>query len=358
MSLVPMPTPPIGRPSSLDVFERNQELAEYIANTDFVPRSLRGNPPAILAAVLYGHEIGLDPMTSLSLVAVIDGRPSVAAEGLRGLILAAGHELWVEESTTTRATVAGRRRDGRTTSKVTWTIDDAKRARIAGKSNWQAYPRQMLKARATAELARDLFADVIRGLSATEELDAIVDVETGEVVDADPAQAKTTTTRRRRSRAASAPVTPVEPEPDPEPAEGQDAADTPAEVIDQLEREKAEESGPEPTPEPEPDTPSPGPGEPAPADPITEAQMRKMFALFGEKGVTDRDERHAYTESVIGRSIGSSRDLTSLEASRMIEALDALEARPTLPPDEQAFVDEAKERFDATEVPNEEGGTT
>jgi hypothetical protein len=327
MSLVPMPTPPTGRPSTLDVFEGNQELAEYIANTDFVPKSLRGNPPAILAAVLYGHEVGLDPMTSLSLISVIDGKPTLAAEAMRGLILAAGHELWVEESTTTRATVAGRRREGRTTSKVTWTIDDAKRARIGGKPNWQAYPRQMLVARATAELARNLFADVIRGLPATEELEGETVVVEAEV---EP-DAKPKTTRRRRARATPA----ATPEPEPEPA-----AAEPAE------------------PEPEPAEPEPTPaGEPAKPDPITEAQMRKMFALFAEKGITDRQERHDYTESVIGRKIESSRDLSALEASRLIEELAGLTppAERELPPGEQAFIDEAKELFDAAET-SQEGG--
>src|SRR5262245_10502094 len=34
-------------------------LAEAVANTDFVSRSMRGNPPMVLAAILYGDEVGL-----------------------------------------------------------------------------------------------------------------------------------------------------------------------------------------------------------------------------------------------------------------------------------------------------------
>src|SRR5262245_26437018 len=135
MQLVPLQQP--NRPGWVEVMERGTELAEVIANTDFVPKQLRGNQPAILAAILYGNEVGLDPMTSLQLVAVIDGRPTLAAEGMRALILAAGHELWVEESTTSRAVVAGRRRDGKNTSRVTWTLDDVKRAGIGGRPNYQ-----------------------------------------------------------------------------------------------------------------------------------------------------------------------------------------------------------------------------
>ena len=149
MTVLPYSVPPPSRPSWIDVMDRGVELAEIIANTDFVPKGLRGNQPAILAAILYGHEVGLEPMQSLAKISVIEGRPSLWAEAQRALILAAGHEMWVEESTVTRATVAGRRRDSKQTQRVTWTLDDAKRARIAGKQNWQTYPRQMLVARAS-----------------------------------------------------------------------------------------------------------------------------------------------------------------------------------------------------------------
>ena len=124
------------------------ELAKAVAGTDFVPKAMRNNPAQITAAVLYGDEVGLGPMQSLARISVIDGRPSLAAEAQRALILAAGHELWIEESTITRCTVAGRRRDSDQTSRVTWTSDDAKRAKLDGKPNWRSYPRQMLLARA------------------------------------------------------------------------------------------------------------------------------------------------------------------------------------------------------------------
>ena len=115
MTVLPYSVPPPSRPSWIDVMDRGVELAEIIANTDFVPKGLRGNQPAILAAILYGHEVGLEPMQSLAKISVIEGRPSLWAEAQRALILAAGHEMWVEESTVTRATVAGRRRDSKQT---------------------------------------------------------------------------------------------------------------------------------------------------------------------------------------------------------------------------------------------------
>jgi hypothetical protein len=311
------------------------EIANRIGGTDFVPKALRNNPAAITAALLYGAEVGLGRMQSLAMIAVIDGTPTMRAQAQRGLILAAGHDLWVEESTLTRCTIAGRRRGSEMTSRVTWTLDDAKRAKIAGKPAWQAYPRAMLLARASGELARAIFADVIGGLRTTEEVEDIdadyLDPDDPETprraaAQADADAAKPTTRRRRRvgttagSSSSSSPV--VEPEPEPIPT-------------------------PEPDPEPEPDQPTEPVGEqaapetplggdrtpvePAAPNPPNNAQLGMMFALFGRKGPTEREERLAYCERVLGRKIGSSKELSALDVTRIIDALNAEPDAPDAP---------------------------
>jgi hypothetical protein len=54
---------------------------------------------------------------------------------------------------------------------------------------------------------------------------------------------------------------------------------------------------------------------------ITDAQMSKMHASFNELGITDKEQRLAYTVDVIGREVASSKELSKAEASRLLDRL-------------------------------------
>jgi len=296
---------------------RPLEIAEQVANTDFVKSGLRGNVPAIFACLMYGNEVGVGPMMSLNHISVIEGRPTMSAELQRALIEAAGHELDFRETNATRCVIAGRRAGSQRWTEVTWTIDDAKRANLAGRPNWQRYPAEMLAARASARLARLIFADVIGGLAATEELEGSPDDLAPTPAAAKPAAA---TTRRRRRTVE---VVPDEPgpvlrpdEPGPTPDDTPNADEGEAGTPNQ-------ESPPPPMPDPEPAH-------------INEPQRRKLMALYRERGIANRDERHAHAARVLGRPIDTQTGLTSVDASRLIEDLQA-----GLPEPVQQALDEA-----------------
>jgi len=182
-------------------------LARTLANTELVPKALRGRPAAVLGVMLYADEVRVGRMMALQHVSFIDGTPTASATLMRALILRAGHILEWREASDTVAALYGRRRDNGRQMIARFTIDQARRAGLLNKANWQHYPDAMLAARATAKLGRLHFADVLLGLQYTpEELgvvagpyDAIdvdydaaadadvpvVDYETGEILDDD-----------------------------------------------------------------------------------------------------------------------------------------------------------------------------
>jgi len=159
--------PEVARP--LSPAEVSWKVAQKIANTPFVPTAFRGKPESVYAAVLYGEELGLGPMQSLTQIHVIEGKPSLAPEGMRALVLKAGHRIDVKVCMNDEVILYGRRADSGSEATVRWTMKDAQLAGLAGRGAWKTYPRAMLLARATSELCRMLFADVVAGLSYTPE---------------------------------------------------------------------------------------------------------------------------------------------------------------------------------------------
>lgn len=144
------------------------EQLRYIANTDFVPAGLRGNLPAILACVATGRAIGVDDMTAIRSVHIIDGKPTFSAELMVQLVRRRGHSI-TGELTEGAATVTGTRADNGDTMKSTWTLAMADRAGLLSKQNWKKYPESMLWARAVSQLCRMLFADCFAGATYTTE---------------------------------------------------------------------------------------------------------------------------------------------------------------------------------------------
>lgn len=204
-----------------------------LATTDFVPGSFRGRPDQAAAAIVTGLELGLTPMAALRSMDIIQGTPALRANTLRAIALAKGHEVWIDESTSQRAIVKGRRKGTDRVQESIWDMDRAKQLGLASKDNWKKQPQAMLVARATTELVRLIAADDILGLAYTaEELD-----------DAAPAEAvvpakRPSSTIARKSRAVTPKPTAAKPaaapaaqkaEPQPEPAKSVEvpqAADT------------------------------------------------------------------------------------------------------------------------------------
>lgn len=152
------------------------QIAQSLANTSFVPASLRGKPNDITAAILAGQELGLKPMATLKSIDIIQGTPALRAHAMRGLIQSQGHEIELVESDPQHCVMRGRRSGAEAWQVVTWTIERATQLGLMGKDQWKKQPQTMLVARATGELCRLIASDALHGMPyASEELDTVAE---------------------------------------------------------------------------------------------------------------------------------------------------------------------------------------
>ena len=147
------------------------------------------NEQAVLAVILRGRALGLDATTSLANFHVIEGKPSMNAALLIGLVIRSGAAEYLEwsESDTKHATWITKRKGNQVQQKLTWTMDDALHADLVrrdpkgpdgyqgmGKpgrlSNWDKYRATMLRWRCGVELARSVYPDIVAGLWLEDEL--------------------------------------------------------------------------------------------------------------------------------------------------------------------------------------------
>lgn len=193
MSDVIKQSPQGAAPAAFDLSPRSLEealkFADYLADSELVPKDFKGKPGNVLVAIQWGMELGLKPMQAMQNIAVINGRPSVWGDAVLALVLASPvceyvHE-WEENGT---AFIKVKRR-GKPEDLQSFSDADAKQAGLIGKQGpWSQYPKRMKKMRARAFALRDNFADVLKGIPIAEEVMDIEPIEHDITPRATPAQ--------------------------------------------------------------------------------------------------------------------------------------------------------------------------
>jgi hypothetical protein len=132
-------------------------------------------PEEAAVILLTGRELGLSPMQALRGIYVVNGKPVLSADLLVAVVRRSGLcASWrAVESTAERCTIATLRVGETEPATRTWTMADAKRAGVAGKPIWSQYPAAMLRHRCAADLAREVYPDVVLGLYDPEELGGV-----------------------------------------------------------------------------------------------------------------------------------------------------------------------------------------
>lgn len=146
-----------------------RELAEDAASSRFFGAT---TPEQALVIMMAGRDLGLSYMQSLRMFHVINGKPTMSADGMVGVCKASPLcEKFERVSESATSVTWATKRQGEPEQQSTFTLEDAERAGLLGKkdSNWAKYPIRMLNARAKAFLARDVFPDILAGLLTAEE---------------------------------------------------------------------------------------------------------------------------------------------------------------------------------------------
>ena len=199
-------------------FADAEHIALSLAKSDIVPKELIGKPANILLVLMFGAELDMSPAQRLQNIMIVNGRPSLWGDAVMGKVEASGlQDAWRDEydPNVGGGTVSfTTKRKGREPITRTFSMEDAKKANLAGKPGpWTQYPKRMLFHRARSWALRDAYPDVLKGIRVYEEdRDMIEMVSNGE---------KNGTSYYELPKVAKAPA------PSPESPKPQEAAEPP-----------------------------------------------------------------------------------------------------------------------------------
>lgn len=269
-----------------------KQLGDALAGTDMVPADYKGKPGNAAAAILYGAELGLNPIQSLQQIFVVQGKPAIYAR--TAVALVKRHGILVETMSSTNDSVTVRATDPRTgqVEESTWDIGRAEQAKYTSNAKYKTDPQAMLYAKAAMEVCRKIAPDILLGIPyAREELD----------LEAAPQRIRSQRVARGVDGLRAA-ITSSTEKAENIPAPGNESATDSGDLM-------------------------------VPADEVlaTSAQLRKLSILRQNEGYADTDEGRAdwfqWVNVNIGRLVGSNKDLTKAEASVLIDVLESAQAQ-------------------------------
>jgi hypothetical protein len=149
-------------------------------------------------------EVGIQPLQAMQNIAVINGRPSIWGDAMLALVRASGKLEYIREDPTDTGCTCVIKRKGEDEVTRTFTVEDAKKAGLWNKQGpWQTAPKRMMQMRARAFALRDVFTDVLKGMSIAEESEDMKDMGQAERVDqprpefSPPAQTRTASVKEK-----------------------------------------------------------------------------------------------------------------------------------------------------------------
>lgn len=164
------------------------KLGSMLVKAGLAPKHIK-NPADAVLIMLTGAELGLGPMASLRGMHCIEGKVTLSSEMMLSIVASHGVRFAWRKSDATCATIE-LKRDGWEPHVASFTLDEAKAAKLTGKDNWQKYPAAMLRARAASAACRAYCPDLLAG-GGLYTPDEIEDVRTIEVSTRKPVEPAT-----------------------------------------------------------------------------------------------------------------------------------------------------------------------
>lgn len=162
------------------------QFANFVLRSSLAPKDMK-NPETVVLAIQTGLELGISPMQALQSIAVINGRPCIWGDLM--IALCRSHPQWCEQhyqeridgtGDSMKAVCSVGRTDGQPHT-VEFSVADAKAAGLWGVNIWAKYPKRMLQMRARSWALRDVFPDILKGVSSAEEIRDIKQIDSCEI---------------------------------------------------------------------------------------------------------------------------------------------------------------------------------
>lgn len=152
-------------------YEDLWQFSSRLAETQFVPKDFFKKPGDVMAAILFGHELGIKPIAALQGIAVINGRPSLWGDLMMAVVQAHPAYEWHKEhwdETRKCATFYLKRKGVPEAMVCKWDQADTERAGFKTKDTYARFPQRMHRHRARDHACRNLFADALKGMISRE----------------------------------------------------------------------------------------------------------------------------------------------------------------------------------------------
>jgi hypothetical protein len=258
--------------------------AECFLQSGFAPKGFQV-PQQLVVCWARAAELGIKPLQAVDGMSVINNRLGIGGDmalalvRAKGLLVQSPKTTYAGQGDTLECTVALHRKGDDEPREFSYSVAEAKQANIYARSDpWKSYPKRMTYYRALGFGLRDLFGDVLKGMTTSEELHDYPDIFESEKAKIAASRARSTEARAKGEEFVDQPQQLPTPEEVTEPAFAEDNKPDAPPFAQQLDQDFGEQElddiemvAPVAEPPPKPAAPPP-PQPPKPAPPQPEAK--------------------------------------------------------------------------------------